>query len=150
MKKSGFIKKLQWRLIATVFIVVEYRDIYAYPDTMQKDITVKTGSKVETTESNELDEYKDQQTGLTCKEIGEYAKWAMKVWQYDAPMIDFLMSRTQSQKKVAMLALEYSSTFPKDVDKWHKNHYVNKVEVDFSVWCKSGFLWELPEKLKSR
>jgi hypothetical protein len=141
------------KLITTVFsalIVGECHNIYASPETIKKDTTVKTGSTVETTEASDSEEYKDQKTGLTCKEIGEYAKWAMKVWQYDAPKIDFLMSRTQSQKKVAMLALEYSSTFPKNVDKWHKNHYVNKVEVDFSVWCKSGFLWELPEKLKSR
>ncbi|BBL56649.1 hypothetical protein MKFW12EY_02620 [Methylomonas koyamae] len=144
LNKNSDIKKLQWRLIAILYFVFSmgsYHNIYAYTNTENSS---------EATASNEAEKYKDSQSGLTCKEVGEYAKWAMNVWQYDAPMIDFLMSRTPSQKKVALLAIEYSSTFPKNVDKWHKNHYVNKAEVDFSVWCKSGFLWALPEKLKSR
>lgn len=142
--KNSVIQKPQWRLIAIVFFLLSMESCQkTYANTHLENID-------KTTESNEAEEHKDSQSGLTCKQVDEYAKWAMNVWQYDAPMIDFLMSRTPSQKEVAMLAIQYSSTFPKNVDKWHKNHYVNKAEVDFYVWCKSGFLWELPEKLKSR
>lgn len=100
--------------------------------------------------SKESEEPKDIITGLTCKEVGEYAKWAMKVWQYDAPMVDFLNTRTPNQKKIAILALAYSSRFPKYKDKWHKEHYISKAEVDFSVWCESEVLWTLPNKLKEQ